>query len=85
MASENANEQGEPTLEAEIDHLSDEELAALFRKHGNHDIDPDMTEDDIVRACEHSVEQFRRNPNGRIYRGYVREALKALKSKRGEP
>ena len=80
LASEDANEQGAPSLEAEIDRLTDEELAALFRKHGNYDLDPDMTEDDIIRACEHSVEQFRRNPSGRIYRGYVREALKALKS-----
>ena len=81
LASENANELGAPSLEAEIDRLTDEDLAALFRKHSNYDIDRDMTEDDIIRACEHSVEQFRRNPKGGIYRGYVREALQALKSK----
>ena len=81
LANENANEQGAPSLEAEIDRLTDEELAALFRKHSNYELDRDMTEDDIVRACEHSVEQFRRNPNGGIYRGYVRDAMRALKSK----
>ena len=81
LANEDANEQGAPSLEAEIDRLTDEELAALFRKHGSYELDRDMTEDDIVRACEHSVEQFRRNPNGGIYRGYVRDAMRSLKSK----
>ena len=80
MANEDANEQGEPSLEAEIDRLTDEELMALFRKHSNYDLDPDMTEDDIIQACEHSVQQFRRNPNGGIYRGYVRDAMKGLRS-----
>ena len=80
LASEDANERGAPSLEAEIDRLTDEELAVLFRKHSNYDIDPDMTEDSIVRACEFSARQFRANPQGMIYRGYVREAITKLKS-----
>ena len=80
LASENESERGAPSLEADIDRLTDEELVVLFRKHSNYDADLDMTEDDIVRACEFSVKQFRENPQGMVYRGYVREAITKLKS-----
>ena len=81
MTNERESERGPAELEAEIDRLTDEELAVLFRKHSNYDIDPDMSEADIVNACEYSVQQFRRNPRGWIYRGYVREALTKIKSR----
>lgn len=64
LETERLDERGPEQLENEIDNLSDEELEWLFANYG------------APEGTEFSVRMFRKNPNGRMYRGFIREALK---------
>ena len=64
LESETADEKGSKELENEIDSLSDSDLEWLFVNYG------------APVGAEFSIRMFRKNPNGRLYRGFIREAIK---------
>lgn len=64
LESERADERGSPDLEKEIDGLTDSELFHLFKLHG------------APTGVEFNIRMFRKNPDGRLYRSFIREAIR---------
>lgn len=64
LESERPDERASEEVESKIDALTDDELQWLFTQHG------------APTGTEFSVRMFRKNPNGRLYRGFIREAIK---------
>jgi hypothetical protein len=67
--TEDRSERGTDDLEAKIDSLTNNDLMILFETlHDNVDYPQ--------QAAAFSVRQFRKNPNGRLYRGLVRDLVR---------
>jgi hypothetical protein len=69
LKSEPMNRRGSPELESEIDNLTDSELRHLFILNG------------APEGVDFNIRMFRKNPNGDIYRGWIREAIKKARSR----
>ena len=69
MESENLNQRGTEELETEIDSLSNSDLEWLFTNYG------------APVGAKWLVQRFRDNPNGALYRGFIRDALKERNAK----
>ena len=64
LETERQDERGPQEIETEIDGLTDPDLNWLFTNYG------------AAVGAELSIRMFRKNPNGKIYRGWIRDAIK---------
>lgn len=72
--TETADDRGPDTIETKIDSLSDSDVEQLF---GRLFISSRvcLTPEHMKKASKFSADMFRRNPNGRLYRGVLRDLV----------
>jgi len=66
LIEETPDERGTDELERKIDNLTDDEIRWLFNINQMED------------SAEFSIRMFRKNPDSRIYRGFIRDLVKKL-------
>lgn len=76
--NESPVDRGPADLESQIDNMSDAELAEVFIDACEYRRSNWLSEEQIENAGKFLVGRFRANPNGAIYRGFVREAVQRL-------
>ena len=66
LVEETIDEKGSPEIEQKIDSLTDDEIKWLFNIN------------EMEASADFSIRMFRKNPDSRIYRGFIRDLVQKL-------